>query len=468
MAQSIEVGGNITRPRWRGVVVVISLMAALAGCAAVPGAGRAPTDPLGEGPMPAMRLFGAPQVERPARTNGEMARDFLDLAFTLESGRELPRFTRFEGPVRLAVAGSVPPTAEADLDLLLRRLRSEADIDIARESDPARAGIVVTFLPFATMRTAVPQAACFVVPRVGGWDEFRAARGRGQLDWTTLTRRERIAVFIPADAAPQEIRDCLNEEIGQALGPLNDLWRLTDSVFNDDNFQTVLTGFDMLMLRATYAPELASGMTRAEVAARLPAILARLNPGGERPAPPAGDPTPRAWISAIEGALDPRAPASARSARAERALAIAEARGWQDGRRAFAHFIRGRYRLSTDPAAAVEEFTRAGAIYARLPGTALHVAHIDMQMAAVALAAGRPDQARYLVDRALPAAERGQNAAVLASLLAIRAAALPGSASAADQARLDSLGWARYGYGPEKEIRTRLGSLLARTAMAGG
>jgi hypothetical protein len=467
MARRSGAGGNTSGAGWRGIAAALALVAALSGCGAVPGAGRAPTDPLAADAMPAMRVFGPPRAEAPARTNGEMARDFLDLAFTLESGRELPRFTRFEGPVRLAVAGPVPPTAEVDLDLLLRRLRAEAGIDIARQSDTVTAGIVVTFLPFATMRTAVPQAACFVVPRVGGWDEFRAARGSRQLDWTTLERRERISVFIPSDAAPQEIRDCLNEEIGQALGPLNDLWRLTDSVFNDDNFQTVLTGFDMLMLRASYAPELASGMTRSEVSARVPAILARLNPSGERPAPPAEEPTPRAWITAIEGALDPRAPTPVRALRADRALAIAEARGWEDGRRAFAHFVRGRYRLSRDPVEAVEEFTRAGAIYARLPGTALHIAHIDMQVAALALASGRADQARYLVDRALPAAERGQNAAVLASLLAIKAAALPGSAVEADRARLDSLGWARYGYGEQEEIRSRLGSLLDRATQAG-
>ncbi len=45
------------------------------------------------------------------------------------------------------------------------------------------------------------------------------------------------------------MRDCLHEELAQALGPLNDLYRLSNSVFNDDNFHSVLTGFDMEMLR---------------------------------------------------------------------------------------------------------------------------------------------------------------------------------------------------------------------------
>lgn len=46
-------------------------------------------------------------------------------------------------------------------------------------------------------------------------------------------------MFIPNDTSAQEIRDCLNEELAQALGPLNDLYRLSDSVFNDDNMHTV-------------------------------------------------------------------------------------------------------------------------------------------------------------------------------------------------------------------------------------
>jgi hypothetical protein len=65
-----------------------------------------------------------------------------------------------------------------------------------------------------------------------------------------------VAVFIPSDVSPQEVRDCLHEEVAQALGPLNDLYRLPDSVFNDDNFHAVLTGFDMLILRTYYDAEL--------------------------------------------------------------------------------------------------------------------------------------------------------------------------------------------------------------------
>jgi len=57
-----------------------------------------------------------------------------------------------------------------------------------------------------------------------------------------------------------------------------------------------MTDFDMIVLRATYTPELLSGMNRAEVTARLPAILRRINPAGEGVAYRALPPTSHAWI----------------------------------------------------------------------------------------------------------------------------------------------------------------------------
>ena len=68
-------------------------------------------------------------------------------------------------------------------------------------------------------QAVVPQAACFVVPRISSWSDYRSARRTDRVDWTTLTTRDRVAVFIPSDTAPQEIRDCLHEEVAQALGP---------------------------------------------------------------------------------------------------------------------------------------------------------------------------------------------------------------------------------------------------------
>lgn len=198
--------------------------------------------------LPAMKSFSTPRPTPPVASNADLARDLLDLSFSLESGRSLPAFTRFEGPITLRVTGSPPPSLTLDLNRLIYRLRSEAQIDISQVSGSA-ANITLVAIPRAEIRRHLPQAACFVIPNVSSLREYLAGRNSNAVSWAHVSRRQRVAVFLPSDAAPQEVRDCLHEEIAQALGPLNDLYRLPDSVFNDDNVHTVLTGYDMTVLR---------------------------------------------------------------------------------------------------------------------------------------------------------------------------------------------------------------------------
>ena len=310
--------------------------------------------------LPPMKTFGQTRVSAPSRSNRSMAADILDLAFELESGRALPVLTRFETPITIRVVGTAPRSLMRDLDRLLDRFRREAGLDIARVPAEAQAGITVEVVSRAELQRAVPEAACFVVPRLSSWDEFRRNRRSALLDWTTLQTRETMAVFLPGDVSPQEVRDCLHEELAQAIGPLNDLYRLSDSVFNDDNFHTVLTGFDMLVLRTLYDPALSSGMTRAEVAQRLPSILNRLNPRGRRAPDSAGGETPRRWIAAIETALGPSGSSPRRRAAARDAVEIARALGWEDTRAAFSLYALGRLSIGSEPELAIASFPPGG------------------------------------------------------------------------------------------------------------
>lgn len=419
------------------------------------------------GTLPAMKTFAPRRAAPPARPNSEIARDFLELSFRMESGRVLPRLTRFEAPIRVGLRGPVPATARGDLDSLIARLRAEAGIDIDRARTGEAANLVLEFLPRATLQRAVPQAACFVVPRNESFAQFRRNRRTGSSAWAELETREAATVFIPHDVAPQEIRDCLHEEIAQALGPLNDLYRLPDSVYNDDNFHTVLTGFDMLVLRTTYSAELASGMSEAEVARRLPALLARLNPRGQRGGGRVVAES-RPWIEAIEDALSPRTSIGQRRKAAARALDIAKASGWQDPRLAFSHFTLGRVALAREYGLAVGSYLEAARLYDR-PGTEIQQAHVAMQLAAFALAAGSAEEAIALANRHAPVALAAENAALLATFLLVKAEALDmlGRRQEAREVRLDSLGWARYGFGSEAEVRIRVHEIAALRPRAG-
>ena len=277
--------------------------------------------------------------------------------------------------------------------------------------------------------------------------------GHHATDWASLKVRRRVAIFLPTDAAPQELRSCLHEEVAQALGPLNDLYRLPESVFNDDDMETVLTGFDMLTLRALYEPELHSGMSSAEVAARLPAILARLNPsggaGGAAPVQEDGS-----WRRDIETALSPanspiaRIDASARASRASQRFAAG------DPRAGYGPYVYGRQLMNRDPDEARRQLEAAARAYERSRLTEVQSAHVAVQLARLDLAAGGPAKARDRTRSARPIAVAHDDAALYAELALIEAEALDrlGEAPAAEALRLDSLPAARYGFGSDTTI----------------
>jgi hypothetical protein len=443
--------------------LILLAFTVLAACASVPPAG--PMTDVAEPirlEFPAMRSFVASSPGPSTRPNAEITRDFFDLSFRLESGRVLPLFTRFEGPVSVRFNGRAPAHLEADLEGLLARLRNEAGIDI-RSTAAGDANIVIELVSQRELRRIAPGAACFVVPRVRNWAELRRNRTSPVIDWTTLQVRERAAVFMPDNATPQEMRDCLHEELAQALGPLNDLYRLPDSVFNDDNMHAVLTGFDMLILRVTYAPELRSGMTAPEVMALVPGILARINPAGERPGGTDPRETTRDWVMAIEAALGGVASPTIRRQEAARAVAIGQARGWTGARAGFAQYAFGRLQIGNNPSLALGAFNAAAQAYAQDPALQIHAAHVAVQRAAFALIARDAEAVLALTGPALEVARRHENAALMALVMMFRAEALDlqGNREAAMALRLDSLGWGLYGFGSRDEVVARLNEIAS-------
>ncbi len=418
-----------------------------------------------EASLPPSKTFGAARPSPPARSNKNIAADFLSLHFALESGAELPVFTRFDEPITVRLTGTPPPTMQTDLSRLLTRLQREARIDI-RQVPEGQANITIEAVSQKQIRRILPQAACFVVPNSSSLEEYRRDRRKSKSNWTELRSRDRIGIFIPYDASPQEIRDCLHEELAQALGPLNDLYRLPDSVFNDDNFHTVLTGFDMLILRTAYAPELQNGMTREQVAAVLPGVLSRLNPRGDRVASQPVSETPRAWINAVQRALGAGAGSAKRLNAAKEAARIGQQQGWTDHRRAYPHYLMGRMGQFDDPEAAQRQYDIAMQYLRATPGTEVQRAHITAQTAAFALAQGKGSEALPELNNAIDVMTRSENAALLATLLLLKSEALrqSGQIDQARSVRLDSIGWARYGFGSDLVARSVTQDIAQSTA----
>lgn len=412
-----------------------------------------PTRAVTEVPEDILRF---PSQIRPlgvARSNADLTRDFLDLTFRLENGDRLPRLLKYDGPVRIALRSPGLATYGPELTGLVRRIRREARIDIGITDTPAEAQIHVWAVSRASISRIFPGAACFIVPGVTSWEEFRDPPGGRQVTmWSNLERLSVTSIFIPADSTPQDTRDCLHEEMAQALGPANDLYRLPDTVFNDDNFHSVLTPFDMLMLRTLYDAALPAGIGREEAAGRVRAILDRVNPAGRGLPKTDRAPASVAWKTAIEGALNRRNNPRRRQASAVRAVTLAQGMTPRDHRLGLSLLTLGRILAPNDLPAAKSLFERAYSTYTETLGEGdVHLAHVALHLALVALKEGDLEGAIALSQAHTQVARAAENAVVLSGLLAIESEALLalGQVDAARNVRVDSLAWARYAFGDE-------------------
>ena len=93
---------------------------------------------------------------------------------------------------------------------------------------------------------------------------------------------------------------------------------------------------------------------------------------------------------------------------------------------------------------------------AQTPATDLHRAYIATQTAAYAVALGNGAEALRQINPNLDVMARAENAAMLATLMMLKAEALElvGKPDQARAVRLDSLGWARYGFGSDWAVRS--------------
>ena len=382
-------------------------------------------------------------VAEATRANVDLAQDFLDLTFRLETGQTLDRLLKYEGPVRVSLDPALS-AYEGDLKAVLSAIRRGAGINIAQGG--ANAQIHVFQVPAAEMRAAVPGAACLVAPAVRSWAEFQTVPRRR---WSTLTTLGQASVFIPDDASPYSVRACLNEEIAQALGPVNDLYRLPDTVFNDDNIHLELTSFDLLILRILYSNKLQNGASRDAVVAMLPSLLSRLNPSGNGlPSAPRGQ-APAGWERALETSLNANASDISRAIAARTVLNLSRQISPADHRVVLSLMIAGRFVMRENPREARTLFSEAHRLsLAQLGPNNLRSAQTAYHLAATMIGEN-PQGALDLAAQFLPVATRAHDAPLEAGLYAVRAIAYLrlGQRAEANVARLASIASSQIAFG---------------------
>lgn len=202
-----------------------------------------------------------------------LVEDFVDLQFKTEWGSGHEQLLRWPGPVTVGMVGPELDAYRPDVADLLARLNQDAptlDISLANAGP---GDITIRTAPKSEMREIAETALCFFAPVALDWEGYKAANARGDGGWDGIRKLENITIFIPEHAAPHVFRICFVEEIMQALGPGNDLYRLEDSGFNDDEVHVAPTAFDFLMLRTLYHPSLRPGMSQPEARAAARKVL---------------------------------------------------------------------------------------------------------------------------------------------------------------------------------------------------
>jgi len=422
----------------------LAALALAAACAA-------PTTKVPQAPPAEPALYTALPAGDTAWSNRSLAALLATLVFEAEWGGRRAHLVRFEAPVRVALEGPGAQRHAGFLAGYFAYLRRHAGIDIALA--PLGRMLVIGFVPGGDFRALLPGAACTLVPGDRAWADFAADPDRlGGRALIAARRVEAMTIFLPADAAPWRVRACLLEEIAQALGPINDLYGLGASIFNDDFAHLWPTRLDLLMLRVLYASEMRTGLAPTEAEARARAVLDRINPAGRR----ARDlPRPRLadgarWRRLIGQATAHGTAPGRRRALAADALALSEAAAPGSPWHCLSLTLLGRLLTPADPNAALVHLRRAESVCARAHGAGdVRLLRLRLSIAAALLALDRPAEALEAVAGLGPSlAAHGLDAGV-AEVYALtgRASLALGRGAEAAAAARRAEAWEAYAFG---------------------
>lgn len=260
------------------------------------------TEPYRTAPMPGVAGYAAATpAGHTAYDNRSLAALFVLLTHGLENGDYRKTLQRFEEPVNVGMTGAGANDYLPFLNRLVDQIRDEAAVPIG--AGPPPHNLLIRFVPGEEF---LPRTSnqCVVIFGQPDWSSYIAEPERYNARAAkAIERQTTMSVFIPDTIEPYKVRECLLEEITQALGTANDLYGLSTSIFNDDNAHTWPTRLDFLMLRVLYDPTMASGMSREETRARAEAVLDRINPQGRgtAPLPPIRQHSFRVWRRVLLG-----------------------------------------------------------------------------------------------------------------------------------------------------------------------
>ena len=399
------------------------------------------------------RLGAALPAGHTAYDNDSLARLFVVLTHELEGRARRPHLVRYEVPVSVELVGPGSERHGAFLDRFLARLRDNSGIAIARGPGPAN--LHVRFVDGDRFDATLPTAFCVIAPGDVRWQDFAAdPLGASVRVAAGASRIEQTTIFIPDTAWPYQVRNCLLEEVPQALGMSNDLFGLGSSSFNDDGAHLWPTKLDYLMLRVLYAAGMTTGLDRRETRDRALEVLNRINPAGRAaaPLPMLRRRSLELWSHLIARVFS--RDASEREVRADvdKALQVVEAYAPMSAQHCHTLVTAGRVLSRPEPERALHLLDLARRVCDRAHGASdIRHARIELQQACALSRLGRYGEALTVAESIWPVlAAHGQDRP-LAALYTIQADALEATEAGSPRARGArqlAAAWNAYAMGP--------------------
>jgi hypothetical protein len=215
-------------------------------------------------------------AERTDFTNEEIREGFFKIAFGAELQIDEPagRVRKFNEPVRIFVEAAGAPQRRSELANVVADIRSRVNhLDIDLTTDRRAANFTVRLVPERKLTSTI--RALYGSDRAKQIQKELKPECLSGIGKDESFRIRRAEVILPVDAGDFTFLDCAYEELLQALGVINDDASVPWTMFNDDVQMGFFDVYDQYLLNILYDPRITPGMTRDEVDAALPDILAR-------------------------------------------------------------------------------------------------------------------------------------------------------------------------------------------------
>jgi Protein of unknown function (DUF2927) len=213
--------------------------------------------------------------ERTDFTNEEIREGFFKIAFgaELQLGEPAERVRKFDEPIRIFVASNGAPDRRGEIAAIVDDIRAHVNhLDVAITNDRRAANFVVRLVAERNLdRTIRSLYGNDKAKRIQQSLSPQCLSGIGKDERYRIRRAE---VILPVDAGDFTFYDCAYEELLQALGAINDDRSVPWTMFNDEVQMGFFDIYDQYLLNILYDPRVRPGMTKDEVNAVLPEVLA--------------------------------------------------------------------------------------------------------------------------------------------------------------------------------------------------